>query len=106
MGCSACGAASVINNGARSFSRKVNVEESDPGPCEYSKVMLEDFEERLVWFKEKGLFIQYNVQAKSLNKYIGIVKTSLNILNRCKYRIILSKVSDLVDLIITLQGNE
>ena len=102
MGCAVCGQKAVYNQQTvQKTSLKYNIASQES--CDYTTLMLNNFNEKLVWFKDKGLYVKYNIPAKTINKYIGIVLTSLNISNKCMYKPILDKVSDLVDLIITLQ---
>jgi hypothetical protein len=71
--------------------------------CPYNDTNLLDFKNRLVWFKNNGLYIQYNISASLLNKYIGTVISSMNISEKCTYKQTLDDVSELVNFIITLQ---
>jgi len=102
MPCAACGAKAVYNQQSVQRtslkSNSINQEE-----CQYTTAILKDFNEKLVWFKDKALYIKYNISSATINKYIGTVLTALNSYNKCLYKSILDKVSDLVDLIITLQ---
>lgn len=104
MPCATCGAKAAIQHSAIQRVQTTNYLQNSQEPCEYSVEMLRDFEEKLVWFKNNGLYLKHNIAPVTMNKYIGIVLTSLNIHNRCMYRNILDKISDVCDLITTLQN--
>lgn len=74
------------------------------GPCDYTQEMLTNFKENLTWFKSSGLLGKYNVKPSVLNRYLGLVITSMNINKKCTYKDDLEKITDLVDLIITLRN--
>jgi hypothetical protein len=102
MGCSICGSkvASTLRTGEMvSINYRIK---QNQGPCEYTVEQLRFFEEKLMYFKDKALYVKQNMKPSLVNKYIGIVLTSLNINNRCMYKEKLDKIKDLVDLIITL----
>lgn len=104
MGCADCAArAAILRNSSKMVRNNYRAEQSTE-PCEYTVEMLRDYEEKLVWFKNKGLHLKNNISPKTLNSYIGIVLTSLNVGNKCVYRDTLAKIKDLVDLIVILQG--
>jgi len=99
MGCTRCGAKSpLIQNVVHNYSVAAPVQD-----CPYTVAMLKDFNDKLEWFKSKRLFAQYNILAKTINKYLGVVLTSLNVNNRCMYKEQLDIISDVVDLIVTIQ---
>jgi hypothetical protein len=106
MGCSACGAPRVAmaNNTSQMVSAKYRIQ--DVGECDYTEAMLVDFKKRLNWFKDKALYVKHGYKASAINKYIGIVGTSINIHNKCTYKKELDTISDLVDFIITLQNEQ
>ncbi len=99
MGCG-CGSGSihvVSSKSKNSLNITPNVD------CPYNDVILLDFKNKLTWFKNNGLYLEYNITASVMNKYIGTVISSININDKCTYESILNEVSNLVDLIITLQ---
>lgn len=98
-----CGAVPLTNNNSNNTFSLRNLENVTSENCDYTIEMLQDFESKLVWFKNTGLFLNYNITPATMNKYLGIVLTSLNILNHCMYKETLDKVSDLCDLIISIQ---
>lgn len=100
MPCATCGAKTpLIQNTVQHYSVTAPVIQN----CEYTVEMLKDFNDKLEWFKSKKLFSQYNILAKTINKYLGVVITSLNVNNRCMYKDQLDIISDIVDLIVTIQ---
>lgn len=104
MPCGTCAAraASIANNKQSvSASHKMSAQS---GPCEYSVEMLQDFNKKLVWFKDRALYRKHKILPRTMNKYIGIVLSALNVPNRCTYKEELDTISDLVDLIITIQN--
>lgn len=106
MGCSACGAPRVATatNTAQMVSPKYRVQEVID--CDYTTAMLKDYKNRLTWFKDKALYVQHGYKASLMNKYIGIVITSINIDNKCVYKKELDAITDLVNFIITLQNGQ
>jgi hypothetical protein len=104
MPCGACAAKSqlIANNSSMMVARQYRVQQ-DSGPCEYSVPMLQDFQAKLVWFKDRALYRKHNILPKTMNSYIGIVLSALNTPNRCTYREKLHLISDLVDYIVTIQ---
>ena len=105
MPCATCAAKAAIQPTAVQRVKTTNYIQNSQEPCEYSIEMLHDFDEKLVWFKNNGLYLNYNITPATINKYIGIVLTSLNVYNHCMYKDTLDKVSDLCDLITTLQSS-
>lgn len=104
MGCSSCGGSSVSSNPS-SFVYAKNLSQVESlEPCEYTNEMLNDYLNRLYWFKDTGKFIQQKITPATINKYLGIVLTSLNINYKCTYKKDLAAITDLVNLIITLQN--
>lgn len=103
MGCSACGAPkAMVANTSQMVSAKYRVE--DLGPCDYTDAMLNIYYSKLKWFKDNALYVKHGYKASIVNKYIGIVKTSINVHNKCSYRKELDgPITDLVDLITSLQ---
>lgn len=104
MACGTCAArAAAIANNKQSVSVSLK-SSSQTGPCEYSVEMLQDFNKKLTWFKDRALYRKHNILPRTMNKYIGIVLSALNVPNRCIYKDELDTISDLVDLIITIQN--
>lgn len=105
MGCSACAAKSALihNNTSMMVSPAYRVQQNT-GPCEFTVEMLQDFNKKLTWFKDKALYRKHDILPKTMNKYIGIVLSALNTPNRCVYQKDLETISDLVDFIVTLQS--
>jgi hypothetical protein len=106
MACRSCGASSPIPPQRSQVNFSNRVQQVDPGPCDYTNDMLKDFNNKLVWFKNKALYVKYGVKAGTLNKYIGIVLTSLNISDKCMYKNILDQAAGLVDLIVSIQAEQ
>lgn len=105
MPCGACAArAALPNNVSMKVSPAYRIQQ-EAGPCEYSVEMLQDFHAKLVWFKDRALYRKHNILPKMMNKYIGIVLSALNTPNRCTYRKDLDAISDLSDLIVTVQNS-
>lgn len=100
MGCSACAAASAARAAAAnntSFSSKST--QLSQGDCPYTDEILNVWLTKLKWFKDKGLYVKYKIEARLLNKYLGVVITSLNVNNKCVYRKVLDDVADLITAI-------
>jgi len=86
MGCSSCGkstAAPLNNVRVSKLQKSIKVPE---GPCDYTNEILNVWADKLKWFKNKGLYVNYKVRAGTLNKFIGIVLTSINVNNKCNYK--------------------
>lgn len=102
MGCSSCGTASPSPRIAQ--QNKVSVIDVFSPDCPYTSSMLEGFRDALIWFKDRGLHIKHNITSKTMNSHIGIVLSSLNFNNRCRYESQLDQISDLVNLIVAIQN--
>jgi hypothetical protein len=101
MGCGACGAKSAL---ATNYSRTAPAYRAENvGPCDFSKAMVNDFHDRLTWFRETASFRKYNILPKVINKHLGNVKSALNTTNVCLFRVQLEAVSELIDFIISVQ---
>lgn len=106
MPCSTCLSKSGPVNNPNPLSAKAYRVQSNPEPCDYSIQQVTDFNSKLVWFKNKALYRKYNILPKTINSYIGIVLSALNTKNLCVYSKELGIISDLVDLITTLQNSD
>jgi len=95
-----CGCSSGASLSVPSYSQQSIVSNVD---CIYNNTNLLDFKNRLIWFKDSGLYIENNISIALLNKYIGTVISSINIQEKCTYKQILDEVNELVNFIITLQ---
>lgn len=103
MGCSSCGtavAASLMENKSNVTSYKSQV---ISGPCDYTDEILTIWLDKLKWFKNKGLHVKNNVSPALINKYLGIVLTSLNVSNKCVYKTVLDDIAKLITIINGLQ---
>lgn len=105
MGCSACsGKAAISNDTAGMVSTNYRVEaKANAGPCEYGNSDFQNWYDKLIWFKDRGLYVQHNIAASTINKYLGILLTSININNKCTYQNDFPEIIDVVSLIVTLQ---
>lgn len=70
--------------------------------CPYTNEILLGFKNNLIWFKNSGLYLDYNISIVTLNKHIGITISSINIGNKCEYESALNEVNELNNFIITL----
>lgn len=105
MACGACAAASAANkNGQQVVNASYKISQQVAGPCEYSIAMLQDFDAKLIWFKDTGKYRKEGILPRTMNKYIGIVRSSINVPNRCTYKEELDKIADLVNLIVIIQN--
>lgn len=103
MSCQTCDQALLLANKTGQMVQK-NYRVPEPaGPCEYNDVILTAQLDKLKWFKDKGLHVKHGYKPSLINKYIGIVLTSININNKCAYKDILDETSNLVTFIISLQ---
>lgn len=88
---------SKVNN--KSKVNKVYVD------CDYTDDILKIWVDKLKWFKNKGLYIKHNVPASTVNKYLGILLTSMNVNNKCVYKEILdNKINALIVFITGLEN--
>jgi hypothetical protein len=102
MPCAICGAkAPMIRNTAQRLTVTGTVSQN----CGYTAAMLQDFNVKLEWFKSRKLYAKYNILAKTINKYIGIVQSGLNINDICRFKDQLDIISDFVDFIVTIQND-
>lgn len=106
MGCSGCAAAAAIAAANRRPAIKITPEQlvEINANCEFSQSMLQNFKSKLVWYKDSGKYFSKGITPAVLNRYIGLVLTSINIKNKCTYRLELFQIQDLVS-IITLEQN-
>lgn len=103
MGCSSCGNKVLVNRSPGNVISSKHKVSENIGPCEYNNEVLQNFYNQLIYFKDYAVYVKYKIPAKTVNKYIGIVLTSMNVSNKCMYRDTLEKISDLVDLIISIR---
>jgi len=102
MACSACGSSiAKAQNVGQMVSPQYRA--APPGPCDYNDTILNAQLEKLKWFKDKGLHVKYNYKPALINKYLGIVLTSINSNHKCAYKDILDDISTLVTFITSLQ---
>jgi len=85
MPCSSCGKSVAVMDATNMVNRSYRVQQQ-AGPCEYNDEILTVWLDKLKWFKDKGLYVKYKVEGKTINKYLGIVITSLNVGNKCNYK--------------------
>lgn len=96
-----CGGSLAINNQARVYSPARSVVFS--GPCDYTYEMLTSFNEHLVWFKSKALYVTHKMSASTLNSHIGTVLSAMNTNNPCRFKEKLDLIADYVSFIVTLR---
>lgn len=106
MGCSSCGNKVAVMNAANMVSREYRVApEQAQGPCEYTDEILQVWLDKLKWFKDKGHYTKHNVKGATVNKYLGIILTSMNVGNKCVYRNMLDgEIKVLITFITGLQN--
>lgn len=106
MGCSSCNKKVAVMNAANLVSQDYRVNSQQAaGPCDYTDEILQIWLDKLKWFKDKGLYTKYNVKGATINKYLGIVLTSMNVSNKCVYRNMLDgEIKTLITLITGLQN--
>lgn len=102
MGCAACGTVAKAQNVGQMVSPSYRAEPI--GPCEYTDTILNAQLEKVKWFRDKGLHVTYNYKPALINKYQGIILTSINSNNKCAYKKILDDISVLVTFITSLQN--
>lgn len=104
MPCSACGSSVMsANNVGQMVQRNYRVAEP-VGPCDYDNTILNAQLNKLNWFKDNGLHVKYGYKPALINKYLGIVLTSININNKCMYKDILDDITKLVTFITSLKS--
>lgn len=101
MGCASCGAAAAVTIVAP--FKPNNVAPASDEPCDYNNENLQDFYNKLVWFKQTGKYFGV-LDGPTLNMYLGRVLTSLNTNQKCAWKDDMDKVADLVVYINTLQN--
>lgn len=106
MGCGSCAAAAARAAANRRPAARITPEEQIElnNNCEFNNTTLQNFKSKLNWFKESGRYLAKGVSAATLNRYIGVTLTSINIKNKCQYRDILFQIQDLVNVIINEQN--
>lgn len=105
MGCSSCGNKTNLSNTSISTSSNVLKNQTfnqNQEPCDYTDDILQNWLTKLKWFKDKGYYVKYNVKGSVINKYLGIVLTSMNINNKCQYVDILN--GEIKTLVIFITG--
>lgn len=109
MACGTCGAraaaAAAQNNNISNanFSTSYQNQQSTE-PCEFSHDQLVFFKQKMIELKDSGKYIAKGIKPATMNQYIGILLTSLNINNKCTYRTYLQTISDLVSILILEQN--
>lgn len=104
MGCSSCGTKVIASNASNMVSKSYRVQQP-VGPCEFTDDILNVWLDKVKWFKDKGLYIKYKVAPATINKYLGILITSININNKCTYKDMLNgEISSLVTFITGIQN--
>lgn len=101
MACGSCKANALlyVNKTYTSSSNYI----VDPN-CPYNNEILGQFEENLKWFKSTSSYIQAGYKASLINKYIGIVLTSINSHNKCYYKDLLDEIQNVIDQIIIIRN--
>ena len=102
MACGTCGSSSVAMGNTQQVSPNYKVEQNI-GPCDYTNEILNVWLDKLKWFKDRGLHVKNNVPPAKINKYLGIVLTSINVNNKCVYKSTLDEIANLITLINGLQ---
>ena len=72
-------------------------------PCEYTDEIFEIWLTKLKWFKNKGVYVKYNIAASTVNQYLGLVLTSLNAYNKCVYASRFAEIEKVITLINGIQ---
>lgn len=103
MGCSSCSSSAGVAVQRSFVSPSLRQVPTDPS-CPYTIEILIIWESKLTWFKSKALYKKHNIPAAQVNSNLGIVKTSLNISNRCEYKTNLDGMEDMITLITGLQN--
>ena len=101
MGCSTCGGGGSVTTQNRSTNIKKQSVSTDF--CSYTEAILNRWYDKLVWFKSTALYIKYNIKASTINKYLGIVLSSINMNNKCYFKDNLDEMTDTINLIASLQ---
>jgi len=105
MGCSSCGSGTVAQANALNIVNRQYRVQQQAGPCDYTNEILDVWLTKLKWFKDTGLYTKFNVKAGTINKYLGIVLTSINVNNKCNYKTSLDiEIKTLVTFITGLQN--
>lgn len=105
MGCSSCGGSQIAVASNSNMVNNQRVVQQEVGPCDYTNDILIVWADKLKWFKNKGLYVKYNISGGTINKYLGIILTSININNKCKYRDLLDNgIKQLITFITGLQS--
>lgn len=52
---------------------------TEASDCEFTMDQLEGWKDKLICFKDKGLYKTYNVTPALLNRYIGVVLSAINL---------------------------
>lgn len=99
MACLGCGGSAVVYQ-----SQPVPSEVIPNEQCEYNKVLLTAWKNKLECFKRKHLYSQYNIALSTVNSSIGIVLSALNYESMiCYFKRQLDGITDIVNLITSIE---
>lgn len=102
MGCSSCGGNANVSQMSKAINKQTYTSEMQTEDCSYTVDQLSIWKDKLNCFKEKGLYIQYNILPADLNRSIGIVLSALNYpSNTCHFKNELDSVFDTITLIVS-----
>lgn len=102
--CGQCAAAAAraAANRRPAAPKKASVEEINAlnADCPFTNTILQNYQTKIVRFRDKGKYLSLGITAAIINRYIGVLKTSINIDQKCTYKDILYQIQDLVNTII------
>lgn len=98
MGCGSCAAAAAARKKVQAVKQKAILNNISQ-PCPYTNTMLLIWREKLKWFKRSGKSVLKRVATTTINKHLGVVISSLNINDKCRYKSRLDEVAKLITVI-------
>jgi hypothetical protein len=106
MPCATCGSASraVAPSGQNYFNRQQSqaAQIVATGPCDYTVDVLKVWAEKLTCFKQKGLYVSYNVRPADLNRALGDVLSAINYPTfPCYYQKELDRAQTIINIVIS-----
>lgn len=107
MPCGACAAGAAIQ-----ASRKANGQAyvfvgqpvTEAVPCEYDAAQLETWRKLLMCCKDKGIYLELNIPAHIINKFIGVTLSAINYnTNPCYFKQSLDEIAEFLPLLINTE---
>lgn len=100
MGCSTCGGSAAGTSIPLIYPFN-SIQESVHDPCDYTIEQLKVWRDKIVCFKDKSYYVEYNITPAEINRNLGNVISAINYdTNLCFFKPQLDIALDLINIII------